>query len=68
MEQDYYEPEKIIAHGMDEETNEIIFLVLWKGYPLDEAIWEPFDSLYPGAEEVLRTFYKNNPTVIPHKK
>jgi hypothetical protein len=42
-------------------------LILWKGYPLDEAIWKQFDSLYSSAEEVLRTFYKNSQTVKTHK-
>jgi hypothetical protein len=65
--QEHYEPEKIIAHEIDKATNETIFLVSWKGYPLDKATWEPFDLLYPGTEEVLRMFYKNNPTVKPHK-
>jgi hypothetical protein len=60
-----YTPEKIIAYG--EEDNETLFLVAWKGYPLDKATWQPFESLYPGLEQLLQTFYDKNPQVVPHK-
>jgi hypothetical protein len=36
-------------------------MVASKGYPLDEATWEPLDSLLPGSEELLTQFYKKHP-------
>jgi hypothetical protein len=59
--QQHYKPEKIIAHGIDDDTQDTIFLVAWKGYPLDEATWELFESLVPGSEEILEKFYKQHP-------
>jgi hypothetical protein len=64
--QAHYTPKKIIAYG--EENNETLFLIAWKGYPLDEATWEPFESLYPGSEQLLQQFYNKNPQVTPHKE
>jgi hypothetical protein len=61
--QQYYKPDKIIAHGIDNDVQDMIFLVGWKGYLLDEATWEPFESLVPGSEEILEQFYKKHPEV-----
>ena len=58
--QDHYEPEKILAHGEDDD-GKTIFLVSWKRYPIDEATWEPYDNLIPGAEEILHRYYLKHP-------
>jgi hypothetical protein len=65
--QQHYEPDKIIAHSIDDDTQIMTFLVAWKGYPLDEEIWELFESLFPGLEEILKEFYKKHPELKQHK-
>ena len=39
------------------------YLVLWKGYPREEATWEPMKNL-KGAKEKVKEFYKENPRAI----
>jgi hypothetical protein len=63
--QGHYTPEKIIEHGIDDD-NKDLFLVVWKDYPLEEATWEPYESLVPGAEEVLAKFYTRHKKVKTH--
>ena len=36
------------------------YLVLWKGYPLSEATWEP-DTHFHNAPEALRDFHQRYP-------
>ena len=62
--QGHYEPEAILQHGLD-DNDRTKFLVSWKGYPLSESTWEPFESLFPGSERLLSQFYANNPEIIP---
>eukprot|EP00210_Caulerpa_lentillifera_P002711 g2591.t1 len=42
-DQEEYEVERILRHRGTKKRRE--FLVLWKGYPVHEATWEPFSNL-----------------------
>ena len=37
------------------------YLVFWEGYPPEEAIWEPEESLVGTAEEALQEFHQRYP-------
>ena len=37
------------------------YLVMWRGFPEDEATWEPYENLKGTAEEALRKFHLQNP-------
>lgn len=37
------------------------YLILWKGFPVEEASWEPYENLQGTAEEALRRFHMKNP-------
>jgi hypothetical protein len=51
---DEYEVEQILDSKLFRWK--LYYLVLWKGYPLSEATWEPPDHLMNAAEEV-RAFH-----------
>jgi hypothetical protein len=42
----------------------IEYLVLWEGFPDEEATWEPYDNIKGTAEEALAEYKKKNPQVV----
>ena len=40
----------------------IEYLVLWEGYPDEEAIWEPYENIKGTAEEALAAYRAKNPS------
>ncbi|KAB5584800.1 hypothetical protein GE09DRAFT_1068294 [Coniochaeta sp. 2T2.1] len=50
-----YEVEEILESVIDADTFEHLYRVKWKGYPLDEATWEPKTNLTHAAE-LIRAF------------
>ena len=51
---DEYEVEQIL------DEYELLYLVLWKGYPISEATWEPVDNLL-NAPDVIHDFHLRYP-------
>ena len=43
-EAEIYEVEKIMGKGRDAEGT-LVYMVQWKGYPAEEATWEPVANL-----------------------
>jgi len=37
------------------------YLVLWEGYPDEEAIWEPYEYLKGTSEDRLKEFHRKYP-------
>ena len=37
------------------------YLVFWKGFPPEQATWEPWENLEGTAEEAMREFHRKNP-------
>jgi len=58
-DQGIYEMEAIIGSSRN-RRGKVTYLVKWKGYPLDEATWEPYENLVE-AKESLLDFHKANP-------
>ena len=40
------------------------YLVLWEGYPDEEATWEPYENMKGTADEALEEFKKKNPEAV----
>ena len=40
------------------------YLVLWEGYPDEEATWEPYENIKGTADEALEEFKKKNPEAV----
>ena len=40
------------------------YLVLWEGYPDEEATWEPYENIKGTADEALEEFKKKNPKAV----
>lgn len=53
--------EKIL--NVKKVRGQLKYLVLWKGYPREEATWEPFSHL-KDAQPELKEFYKENPNAL----
>jgi hypothetical protein len=51
---DEYEVEKILESKLVRQK--LYYLVLWKGYPISEATWEPLDHL-SNAAQAVRDFH-----------
>ena len=39
-------------------------MVLWEGYPDEEATWEPYENIKGTADEALEEFKKKNPEAV----
>jgi hypothetical protein len=53
-----WEVQRILDHRKQRKRNQ--YLVLWKGYPLSEATWEPIEHLNGALELLLKYNQKNN--------
>ncbi|GHJ89142.1 hypothetical protein NliqN6_5544, partial [Naganishia liquefaciens] len=58
-----YEVERILAHRQDPRKG-FAYLVLWKGYGLHDATWEPERNL-ANALDVVREYRRSNN--LPHR-
>ena len=54
-EAEVYEVQAIINHKFEGRPRRLMFQVFWKGYPLEEATWEPPESL-AGCAELLQAY------------
>ena len=52
-----FEVDRILDHRKIGRTKRIQYLILWKGYPLCEATWEPIENL-DGALELVTEYNK----------
>jgi len=43
------------------------FLLKWKGYPLDEASWEPEENV-KNSPDLIADFYRKHPNAIKSKR
>ena len=60
-----YEVDRILAkrgRGRAER-----YLVSWKGYPLYDATWEPYENLVPNAAEALADFAEHDSRAAPQQ-
>lgn len=55
-----YKLDKII--GIQKKRNQWQYHVVWKGYPLSEATWEPLKDLVGNATEAILDFHSAHPT------
>jgi len=56
--------ESIIASGpSDDDARKHVYLVKWEGYSHDENTWENYENIAENAKELLKDYYKNNPTI-----
>src|ERR1700709_2193988 len=56
-----YEVEEIL-HSR-KRRGRLQVLVRWKGYPLEEATWEPIENVKNAPDEIAE-FYRKNPTAV----
>ena len=57
-----YEIEKIINKRI--RGRKIDYLVLWKGYPIHDATWEPEERLKIDAPDMIRAYKQDNQVEI----
>ena len=60
-----WEVQEILASRIDKalKTKVVEYLILWSGFPEQEATWEPYENLQGTAEETLQTFHQKNPLI-----
>jgi hypothetical protein len=56
-----WEVESVANSRYNKERKRVEYLVGWKGLPLEQASWEPWESLEGTAEEAIQLFHKSNP-------
>ena len=56
-----YVVESIGKSRENKRRKRVEYLVLWEGYPPEEATWEPGESLVGTAEEALQEFLRRYP-------
>ena len=57
-EEERYEVETILKHK--KRGRGIQYFVLWKGYPITEASWEPPSSFEQGGEKILKAYRRRH--------
>ena len=60
-----FEPQKILGHRVS-QNNLLELHVLWKGFPIDEATWEPASALV-ACTDVLDEYYSGPVEFEPEK-
>jgi hypothetical protein len=56
-----YAVEKILAEELHHETDEVLYLVKWEGYPLHASTWEPAENLL--ADQILSDWKRDKDAV-----
>jgi hypothetical protein len=56
-----WEVEFVANSRYNKKKKRVEYLVFWKGYPPQQASWEPSKSLEGTAEEAIQSFHKLNP-------
>ena len=56
--------ESIIASGpSDDDVKKHVHLVKWEGYSHNENTWEMYENVAENCKELLKEYYKKNPTI-----
>jgi hypothetical protein len=63
-----WEVESVADSRYHKGRKRVEYLVFWKGYPPEQASWEPWESLEGTAEESLKKFHKESPSKPRHKR
>jgi hypothetical protein len=63
-----WEVESVADSRYHKGRKRVEYLVFWKGYPPEQASWEPWKSLEGTAEESLKKFHKESPSKPRHKR
>ena len=59
-----WEVRDIAESRLNRRRKVVEYLVLWEGYPDEDATWEKYDNLQGTAEEALKQFYTKYPQSI----
>jgi hypothetical protein len=55
-----FEVDRILDHRKIGRNKRIQYLILWKGYPISEATWEPIENLDGALDSVIEYNQKKN--------
>jgi hypothetical protein len=56
-----WEVELVANSRYNRKQKQVEYLVFWKGYPPEQASWEPYENLEGTAEESVREYHRRNP-------
>jgi len=59
--QENWEVELVADSRRNKGKKRVEYLVFWKGFPPEQATWEPWENLEGTAEEAVKEFHKGNP-------
>jgi hypothetical protein len=63
-----WEVESVANSCYNKKRKRVEYLVFWKGFPPEQASWEPWESLEGTAEEAIQSFHKSNPKLQKDKR
>jgi hypothetical protein len=63
-----WEVESVANSRYNKKRKRVEYLVFWKGFPPEQASWEPWESLEGTAEEAIQSFHKSNPKLPKDKR
>lgn len=56
-----WEVELVANSRYNKKRKQVEYFVFWKGYPPEQASWEPWESLEGTAEDSVKEFHRKNP-------
>jgi hypothetical protein len=63
-----WEVESVADSCYNKKRKRVEYLVFWKGFPLEQASWEPWESLEGTAKEAIQSFHMSNPKLPKDKR
>ena len=65
FKENVYEVDKIVDHRGEGDNRE--YKVLWKGYPAEDATWEPVSNLFDAEWSISQYLESHQPTQVAHR-
>jgi hypothetical protein len=60
--------ESVANSRYNKKRKRVEYLDFWKGFPLEQANWEPWESLEGTVKEAIQSFHKSNPKLPKDKR